>query len=132
MVVVPLDVLSRSTSSSLYKQMVDKNYILRCLLPEVLKEELLKMAPSSQDKTDGSQYIRLDLYKGDTPVLANITVRRLHEMDRRSFKVRLPTLKISVSIPECISLSVCLHVQCENMYVCMHGMVWYGMVWYGM
>ena len=88
MVVVPLDVLSRSTSSSLYKQMVDKNYILRCLLPEVLKEELLKMPPSSQDKTDGGHYIRLDLYKGDTPVLANITVRRLHEMDRRSFKVR--------------------------------------------
>ena len=80
---VPLDVLQSGSNNVLRAQMNEKNHILRCLLPKALKEQL-RIMPSRED----DQYMRLDLYRGETPVLANVTVRRLHEMDRRSFKVR--------------------------------------------
>ena len=80
---MPLAVFTNSSNAALHirKQMNDRNHILRCHLPADLKQQLRAM--SKED----DQYIRLDLYRGETPVLANVTVRRLHEMDRRSFKV---------------------------------------------
>ena len=78
-----MDVLQRGSNKVLRRQMNEKNHILRCILPMALKEQL-RIMPSRED----DQYIRLDLYRGETPILTNITVRRLHEMDRRSFKVR--------------------------------------------
>jgi len=86
---VKLDVLRKDSNKVLYKQMNSKkSRILRCLLPR----DLLELLAGRDSQGEEEQVIRFDLLREGAVVLGNVTVARLHAMDRRSFRVTVSAM----------------------------------------
>jgi hypothetical protein len=91
---VKFEVLRKDSNKVLYRQMNSKkSRIFRCLLPRDLLDFLRQSNSSSFiDVAEEQQLIRFDLLKDGVTVLGNVTVARLHAMDRRHFQVSVSSM----------------------------------------